>query len=552
MDNTNLIIIILAFVVSVVAIYILYSIILYQGNSSKGGENLQLTTKKVLEQVEVLYSKKEYALVELLATQYLERVPKHNEVRLYLAKAFYEDGKYNQAIKHCEVILKKNANNIEAHEIMGKSFIKKEWLSKAIQEFEYLYENKKNDKKVIRTLAELYRDTEQYFMAIGAYGALSDILESDADIADVQSIIAELNEEVHDFPAAFEAYKRRLSIYPNDIETNKKLAELYIRISNYPVAIETLMFMLDIVEEPKMLIWVYENIIDLYVETGDYQKAIEYSEKLMDVQGADKFKIRDNIAHFNIELGNIQDGVVILEDLTLMSQNAYDITLKLAAAYIINKEYQKALDKYLLLLDKATPREAKNLNQLICDLYIAWAINKSENKQYDESDNMLKKASQYNLINPEIYYHNAQNRYVLGNYTGAVEQVNKAIEYDKDNKFAAKNLVLLADAHHHLGNFFEEKKALSDLLKFDSKNAEGLLRLGVMYAVQNDVKNAEETFKAALENDPSSIGAKFNLAQLYESNNREKSKELYMEILQEDPTNEDAKRALTELSISDF
>ena len=225
MDSANLVIIIVAFFIAVLAIYILYSIILFQGNSSKG-DDLQLSTKNVLDQVQVLYDKKEYALVELLASKYLDRVPGHTDVRLYLAKAYYEDHKYNQAIKHCEIILKKNSNNLETREILGKSYIQKGWLSKAIQEFEAIYESKKTDVKTVRTLAELYRDTEQIFMSISAYGALSELLENEDDVAKIQSIIAELNEEVRDFPAAFEAYKRRLSIYPQDIETNKKLAEL--------------------------------------------------------------------------------------------------------------------------------------------------------------------------------------------------------------------------------------------------------------------------------------------------------------------------------------
>ena len=51
---------------------------------------------------------------------------------------------------------------------------------------------------------------------------------------------------------------------------------------------------------------------------------------------------------------------------------------------------------------------------------------------------------------------------------------------------------------------------------------------------------------------PELIQAKFNLALLYENNNRDKAKELYMEILEQDPTFEEAKSALTDLSSSDF
>ena len=250
--SSNIMMFVIALVVAAAAIYVLYAIILYQGGSGKG-EDLQLSTKNILEQVKVLYDTQEYALVQLLATKYLDRVPGHLDVRIYLAKAYYEDKKYNQAIKHCSIILKKKPNNVETHEVLGNCYIKKHLPGKALKEYEFIYEHKKDDKKVIRTLAELYRETEQLFMAISAYGVLAELTTVEQETADIYLIIAELNEEAHDYPAAFEAYKSRLAIMPTDVETNKKLAELYIKISNYPVAIETLLYMLTFVTEPKML-----------------------------------------------------------------------------------------------------------------------------------------------------------------------------------------------------------------------------------------------------------------------------------------------------------
>ena len=502
MADTNIIIIVVAFVVAVAAIYILYSIILFQGDGSQKGDDLQLSTKNVLEQVGALYDKKEYALAQLLATKYLDRVPGHVEVRIYLAKAYYEDRKYNQAIKQCSIILKKRPNSVETRQVLADCYIKKQMTQKAIKEYEFLFENKKNDKDVVRTLAELYRDADQLFSAIGAYEALSDLMELDEDIADVQSILAELNEEAHDYPAAFEAYKTRLGIYPNDVATNRKLAELYIKIKNYPVAKETLLFMLTFVTDAKTLLWIYETLVELSVETEEYEKAIEYSEKLLDIQGSDKFKVRNDIASFNIKLNRVTDGIVILEDLAMMSQNGFDVTLELADAYLQLKNYHKALEKYTLLLDKATPREAKTVNLLLCELYIAWAIDMSEQNKLDESFELLKNATQYNALNSEIYFNGAKNYFTKKEYTECIDSINKALEYDKQNQFTSKYLLLLAEAHHQLGNFFEEKKALTDLLNFDDKNPTGLYRVGLLYASQHDIKKAEEAFKQALLYNP--------------------------------------------------
>lgn len=525
---------------------------MFQGQKYNKGSELQLSAKNILEQVEVLYSKGEYALVELLATKYLDRVPGHREVRGYLAQAYYKDRKFNNSIKQCLIILKKDNNNVDIRKLLGDCYIKKEMLNKAIKEYENIFEHKSKDKEVVRTLAELYRKTEQTFSSISIYNILSELMTSNEDLAAVQSILAELNEEVHDYPAAFEAYKTHLSIYPTDVQTNKKLAELYIKLKNSPKAIETLLYMLTFVTEPKMLLWVYERIVELYVETEEFEKAIEYSNKLLEVQGSDKFKIRNDIAIFNIKLNNYNKGISILEELVMMSQNGYGVTTQLCESYLNCKEYEKALEKYLALLDKATQKEAKEVRCLICELYIKWAIEMASTGNYDTSFRYLQDAAEYNTLNPEIYYNEALNHIAQKNYTGAVELIHKALDYDKQKTNHTKYLLTLSEAHHNLGNFFEEKKALSDLLKIDGKNPMGLYRSGLMYIAQHDAKNAEEYFKKALEYDSNLIKAKYNLALIYESNNRDKAKELYIEVLEQDPSFEEAKNALADLSTSDY
>ena len=205
------------------------------------------------------------------------------------------------------------------------------------------------------------------------------------------------------------------------------------------------------------------------------------------------------------------------------------------------------MEKYTLLLDKATPREAKTVNLLLCELYIAWAIDMSEQKKFDESFELLKNAAQYNALNSEIYFNIAKNHFTKKEYTECIDSINKALEYDKQNQFKTKYLLLLAEAHHQLGNFFEEQKALTDLLKFDDKNPTGLYRIGLMYASQHDIKKAEEAFKQALLYNPDLIEVKYNLALLYENNNKDKAKELYIEILEQDPSFEEAKNALNDM-----
>lgn len=550
--NINVLLILAAFFLALVAIYVLYSILMYQGSRNGKGGELQLSTKNILEQVEVLFEKGEYALVELLATKYLDRVPSHMQVRQYLCRAYFRDKKYNNAIKQCLIILKKDPNDINIRQLLGDCYIKKDLLSKAIKEYESIFEYRAKDPEVVRTLAELYNDTEQTFSAIHVYNILSDLMDRNEDIAEVQLILAELNEKAHDYPAAFEAYKNRLGIYPTDVETNQKLVELYIKLKNLPKAIETLLFMLTFVAEPKTLLWTYEKLIEQYVLTEEYEKAIEYSNRLLEIQGSDKFKVRNDIALFYMHLNDYEKGISILEELVMMSQNGYDVTIQLADSYIECKEFTKAFEKYSILLDKATPKEAKNVRLLICEMLIKWAINDRENNDFETSFKHLDEAIDYNALNPEIYFNKAINLIMQKNYMASIELLHKALEFDKNKEFHSKYYLTLSEAHHNLGHFFEEKKALSDLLKLDEKNPMGLYRSGLMYVAQHDTKNAEEYFKKALEYDPNLIKAKYNLALIYESNNRDKAKELYIEVLEQDPGFEEAKNALADLATSDY
>ena len=234
-----------------------------------------------------------------------------------------------------------------------------------------------------------------------------------------------------------------------------------------------------------------------------------------------------------------------------MTQNGFDITVELCKAYLRNGDYQKALDKYLVLLDKASSKEVKLVNGYICELYIRWSEDASEVKDFIRAKELLDLALQYSPVNSEAYYHIASNNYEQKNYGGTVEFVTKAINYDKDATYHAKYLLLLSQAQHELGNFFEEKKALTDLLAIDDKNAQGLFRLGLMFAAQHDIKNAEEAFRNAITYDPDLIHAKYNLALLYENSNKDKAKELYMEVLEQDPSFIEAKNALADLSPND-
>ena len=90
-----------------------------------------------------------------------------------------------------------------------------------------------------------------------------------------------------------------------------------------------------------------------------------------------------------------------------------------------------------------------------------------------------------------------------------------------------------------------------DLLSIDDENAVGHMKMGILYHSQQDIKNAEDSLLKAISLDDSLIDAKYYLALIYETHDKEKANKLYQEILEQDPTYKNARLALTEISVQD-
>ena len=133
----------------------------------------------------------------------------------------------------------------------------------------------------------------------------------------------------------------------------------------------------------------------------------------------------------------------------------------------------------------------------------------------------------------------------------AVMYLLKAIEFEKEESELCQYYIKLSECHHQLGNVFEEKKALADLLSIDEENAVGHMKMGILYHSQQDIKNAEDSLLKAISLDDTLVDAKYYLALIYETHDKEKANKLYQEILEQDPTYQNARLALTEINVQD-
>ncbi len=539
----------LILIVTVVALFILYGVLASAENAEQG-KGLQVTTKNILEQVENLYNEKEYTILEILAKKYLERVPRHYGVRCYLAKCFYDTNKITQAIYECLKILKKNKEMDDIRLILANCYRKKKLTIESLKQFEILYKRGNKTPEVIKNMAEMFNEVSQYSASIKLYNMLIPMTKDKREISEYKLILSQLNEKIGDYAAAFEAYKARLELTPRDYETRKKMIQLYLKVGNLPRVIATLEEMLDLEIPVEMRLWALELMVKTCRECGEHMKALTHTEKLIDCPGSNILEAKCTLADIYSTLDNLEAAESVLTDLSLQFEGNLEVLTRLATVYEKQNRFSEANDIYNGLLVVIPSTEVRRVHNLMSNLYARWGasmLNGSELSDVTESFKLFSMAIQFDVTNPYVHEQLAKANMLIKNYKEAISQLKIAMDYSEEADYA-KYYLPLADCYHNINNAFEEKKALTNLIKAEPNNSVAHWKLAQLCEAQHDTKGAKNMLEKTIELDPMMIEPKYRLALLYESEGyKDGAINLYRQILRIDPRNSDVESNLKTL-----
>lgn len=536
-------------IISIISLFILYAFLVSAENAEQG-KGLQVTTKNILEQVENLYNEKEYTILEILAKKYLERVPRHYGVRCYLAKCFYDTNKITQAIYECLKILKKNKEMDDIRLILANCYRKKKLTIEALKQFEILYKRGNRTLEVIKSMAELFNDVSQYSASIKLYNMLIPMTKDKREISEYRLILSQLNEKIGDYAAAFESYKARLELTPRDYDSRKKMIQLYLKVGNLTRVISSLEEMLDLEIPSEMRLWALELLVKTCRECGEQMKALTFTEKLIDCPGSNVLEAKCALADIYSTLDNLEAAESVLTDLSLQYEENIEVLTRLATVYEKQNRFSEANDIYNGLLVIIPSTEVRRVHNLMSNLYARWGasmLNGSELSDVTESFKLFSMAIQFDVTNPYVHEQLAKANMLIKNYKEAISQLKIAMEYSEETDYV-KYYLPLADCYHNINNAFEEKKALTSLIKADPNNSVAHWKLAQLCEAQHDTKGAKNMLEKTIELDPTMIEPKYRLALLYESEGYKVGAiNLYRQILRLDPRNKDVENNLKTL-----
>lgn len=513
-------------------IYLVYLIMLGSSGKTKD-EDLQITSEDLLQQLKILHRQKKYHIAECMAKKFLEKRPSNDDIRMILTKSLYDNGKIYEAIEHAKVVIRHQPNNADMKILLAKFYEATLKQNQAISILKDILKDDPQNVSAIREIAQVYMNTNQKSAAIEMYVQLSDLVDNNHDKVKIKTRVAQMMIESKDFGTAIEQYREILEIYPADLDTKKKLIDVYMLTSDWTLAAELARELWEMHTNEQNDLYLLKILTEACIGSKEFEQAMEYANLVKTHPLANDIDAAEGIAKVLLASNEIEKSTEILAQLVLENPHNTELKRTLAAAYEAKKDFHSAANTYKKILDEANAEEILLIHHEMSNIYSNWALYLFEEKEVSECFKKFTTALQYDSENPQIYYRLGFINQSIKNYNEAISQYKKAIERNVENP---SYYFALAECYEAIDNVFEEKKALSECQKYEPENPHIYYKLSRIYHNQHDLTNAINEIKKAIELDSNFVDAKYELAILLElKGNKDEAIELYEQILEINP-----------------
>jgi len=306
--------------------------------------------------------------------------------------------------------------------------------------------------------------------------------------------------------------------------------------NNHAEALEFFYKWLSLEPQNDERLYVYKQISIEYYSLKKYNKALEYCDKILDVdsQNADILNIKADIynilKNYNeavyccdkaIEIDNLMVRAYINRaeafynlgrykeamDNCFIVENIYPYFIQ---NYLIQIKVLYSVDEYKQALDIVNKVEELGVDNEEITLYKARILEAMD--KLKEANDIYMSLIDKNTQNDLVYYYFACLCSDMGNYDDAIYYTNKSISI-KDELY---KYYLRAYAYKRKKRF---SKALDDydyIIEKDSKSDQAYNNRGLVYTELEDFKKAEADYQKAIELNPDNRNANNNMGEIYE------------------------------------
>jgi tetratricopeptide (TPR) repeat protein len=402
------------------------------------------------------------------------------------------------AIEQYQEIIKIEPDGVDNHLLLGRLYRLNNDLQKAEAEFKIAVKLQPDSEEAVTTLAYLYNEEGDTTRAAEALSSVPDATRS----AKLYSALGYTYEQRKEYKKAITAYRKAIELDRDNLDAIRGLAQNLLNDGQSDAALEQYKIIADSNPEDAQT---YLRMAEIYRRSGKFDLALEDLKKAESMV-QDSMEVPYNMAAVYQAQGRYDEAAAILQDLlkkTDKPDNNYSQSEKnnrsvflerLGTVYRDNNNEQLAIETFQKMLPLGDDNAERGYQQII-DTY-------REAKQWQKATVAAKEATQKLPNDRGLKMVYAAQLADMGQTDAGVEQVKSLLKGTSEDRDV---YITLAQMYSRLKRWPESEAALDKAeqlsIKEEDKAYVEFLR-GSSYERQKKYDQAEEVFRKALAKDP--------------------------------------------------
>lgn len=487
----------------------------------------------------VQYQLRDYKSAIENYNKFLSTYSQHWEARENLAASYISNRNYENAANEYENLYSRNPAGFKDFANYGLALFEVKDYQKASEFLEKAVDADPENTSAHINLALSYQELEKNDLALAQYDVVFRQQPSLHSIRfDYGNLLADMGQD----EAAIENYKIYIENYPNDPRAYQNIGVVYKRlnklddtIANYEKALT--------LETDKKDIELVEDLAECY-HLKDYPNALKYYDEVLLVK-KDDYDIRYNKALVLHAMKEYNDAAAIYTQLLTEKDNSNIQTNLTAALVSLGDEYLQAHNYSLATetFERAIERGTKDSYAYygLAKSYRACGIDDKAAEYYEKAISMEPEKVEYSNEFAE-FISSTQKTADVKTDTQPAEIKEVTLSMDEADKVEAddaqhnKDLIAIGDENYKKKNYDVSIRNYQDALKINPSDEVTLLKLGNIYKIKNDNKNAISFYKKSIVVNPNYADGWFNLGLGYASDNSNgRAKECFHHVITLNP-----------------
>jgi len=402
------------------------------------------------------------------------------------------------AIEQYQEIIKIEPDNVDDHLLLGRLYRLNNDLRKAESEFKTAVKLQPDSEEAVTTLAYLYNEEGDSARAAEALSAVPDAARS----AKLYSALGYTYEQRKEYKQAITAYRKAIELDRDNLDAIRGLAQNLLNDGQTDAALEQYKIIADSNPEDAQT---YLRMAEIYRRNGKFDLALDNLKKA-ESMAQDVMEVPYNIAAVYQAEGRYDEAVEILQDLvkkTDKADNNYSQSEKnnrsiflerLGTVYRDDNNEQAALDTFRKMLPLGDDNAERGYQQII-DTY-------REAKQWQKATDAAKEATQKLPNDRGLKMVYAAQLSDMGQPDAGLQLVKSLLDGTAQDREVYINL---AQMYGRLKRWPEAEAALDKAAQLSTKDEDkeyvDFLR-GSTYERQKKYDQAEDVFRKVLATDP--------------------------------------------------